>query len=147
MVSVAAAVLFVLLGYALAWAPLNSRVTRLQQSVDEQQSLKRWMQQAAAEAKQLRNAAGAAGDEHRSLLAVVDQTAKQSQLAPAVKRIQPEGQDLVRVTLEQASFDDLVQWLGNLQRSYGVNVADAAIDRQAEVGRVNARLTLKRAGS
>ena len=104
------------------------------------------MQQAAVEAKQLRGAAvgGGAG---RSLLAVVDQTSKQSQLGSAVKRIQPDGQDLVRVSLEQASFDDLVLWLGDLQKAYGVSVVDAAIDRQSDAGRVNAHLTLKKGGS
>jgi general secretion pathway protein M len=147
MVSAAAAVVFLALGYLLVWSPLNSRLTQTQQSVDEHQSLKRWMQQAAAEAKQLRGAAVSRGDAGRSLLAVVDQTSKQSQLGSAVKRIQPDGQDLVRVSLEQASFDDLVLWLGSLQSAYGVSIVDATIDRQSEAGRVNAHLTLKKVGS
>jgi general secretion pathway protein M len=131
--------------YAVAWNPLTASVSRLQQSVEEQQALKQWMQQAAAEVNQLRGAAGAS-DDHRSLLAVVDQTSKQSQLGPAVKRIEPDGQELVRVSLEQASFDDMMSWLGSLQRSFGVSVADVSIDRQAASGRVNARITLKRSG-
>jgi general secretion pathway protein M len=147
MVSVAAVVVVLILGYAAVWNPLASSVAGLEQSVDEQQTLKQWMEQSAAEAKRLRNAAGAAGGgDHRSLLAVVDQTSKQSQLAPAVKRIEPDGQELVRVTLEQAAFDDMVTWLGSLQRSYGVSVADVSIDRQPADGRINARLTLKRSG-
>jgi general secretion pathway protein M len=147
MVSVAAVVILLALGYVAAWNPLSSRVARLEKSVEERQAVKQWMEQAAVEANQLRSTAGAGGgDEHRSLLAVVDQTAKQSQLAPAVKRIEPEGQELVRVSLERASFDDLVLWLGSLQRTFGVRVADISIERQAETGRVNARLTLKRFG-
>jgi general secretion pathway protein M len=145
MVSLAAAVVVLALVYAAAWSPLSSSVDRLEQSVEEQQSLKQWMQQSAAEVNRLRSTAGSGGD-HRSLLAVVDQTSKQSQLAPAVKRVEPDGQELVRVTLEQASFDDLVTWLGNLQQRFGVNVADVSIDRQADSGRVNVRLTLKRSG-
>jgi len=146
MASAAAAVVFLVLGYLLVWDPLNSRLIHTQQSVDEQQSLKRWMQQAAAEAKQLRGTAVSGGDAGRSLLAVVDQTSKQSQLGPAVKRIQPDGQDLVRVSLEQASFDDLVLWLGSLRSAYGVSIVDVTIDRQSEAGRVNAHLTLKKVG-
>jgi general secretion pathway protein M len=144
MVSIAAVVVGLALVYVAAWSPLTSSVARLEQSVEEQQALKQWMQQSAAEVNQLRGAAGAA--DHRSLLAVVDQTSKQSQLGPAVKRIEPDGQELVRVTLEQASFDDVMTWLGGLQRSFGVSVADVSIDRQADSGRVNARLTLKRSG-
>lgn len=147
MVSVAAVVILLALGYVAAWSPLSSRVARLEKSVEERQAVKQWMEQAAVEANQLRGAAGATGgDEHRSLLAVVDQTAKQSQLASAVKRIEPEGQEVVRVSLERASFDDLVLWLGSLQRTFAVRVADVSIERQAETGRVNARLTLKRFG-
>ena len=145
MVSIAAVVVALALVYAVAWGPLASSVSRLQHSVEEQQALKQWMQQSAAEVKQLRGAAGAAND-HRSLLAVVDQTSKQSQLGPAVKRIEPDGQELVRVSLERASFDDMVTWLGSLHRSFGVSVADVSIDRQADSGRVNARITLKRSG-
>jgi general secretion pathway protein M len=145
MVSIAAVVVALALVYAVAWGPLASSVSRLQQSVEEQQVLKQWMQESAAEVNRLRGVAGAS-DDHRSLLAVVDQTSKQSQLGPAVKRIEPDGQDLVRVSLEQASFDDMVTWLGNLQRNFGVSIADVSIDRQADSGRVNARLTLKRSG-
>lgn len=149
MVSVATAVVSLALIFLLAWEPLASRVAQLQQSVEEKQALKQWMRQASAEARRLRGVAAGASDagNNRSLLAVVDQTSKQAQLGSAVKRIQPDGQDLVRVNLEQAAFDDVVMWLGNLQRSYGVKVVDAALDRQADAGRVNARLTLKKGGS
>jgi general secretion pathway protein M len=147
MVSVATAVVFLALAYLLVWDPLHSRVSHLRQTVDEQQSLKRWMQQAAVEAKQLRRGAVSGADAGRSLLAVVDQTSKQSQLGPAVKTIQPDGQDLVRVSLEQASFDDLVLWVDSLRSVYGVSIVDATIDRQSEAGRVNAHLTLKKVGS
>jgi general secretion pathway protein M len=145
MVSVATVIVALLLVYAAAWSPLASSVVRLENSVEEQQALKQWMQQSASEVNQLRNSSGATGaDDHRSLLAVVDQTSKQSQLTPSVKRIEPDGQELVRVTLEQASFDDMVKWLGDLQRSNGVSVEDISIERQVESGRVNVRLTLKR---
>ncbi len=143
MVSLAAVVVVLALLYAAAWSPLSSSVTRLQQSVEDRQSLKQWMQRSAAEVTQLRHGA-TAGADHRSLLAVVDQTSKQSQLAPAVKRIEPDGQELVRVSLEQASFDEMVNWLGGLQHNFGVSVADVSIDRQSDSGRVNVRLTLKR---
>lgn len=146
MVIIAAVAVILALGYAVAWSPLTSSVAHLEQSVEEQLALKQWMQQSALEVNRLRNTAGAGGGDHRSLLAVVDQTSKQSQLAPAVKRIEPDGQELVRVTLEQASFDDLVTWLGRLQRNFSVRVADVSIDRQADSGRVNVHLTLKRSG-
>ena len=147
MLIIVAVIVVLALVYVAAWSPLSSSVIRLQQSVEEQQTLLQWMKQSAVEVNRLRGGAGGVGaGDRRSLLAVVDQTSKQSQLGPAVKRIEPDGQELVRVSLEQASFDDLVTWLGNLQRSFGVSVADVSIDRQADRGRVNVRLTLKRSG-
>ena len=150
MVSIAAGVAVLGLTYLLAWAPLASGSARLERAVAEQQALKQWMQRAATEARQLRGSGTAqtpGGDPNRSLLAVVDETAKQAKLGPAVKRIEPEGQDLVRVNLEQASFDDVVAWLAQLQQSQGVSVVDASLDRQSAAGQVNARLSLKKAGS
>lgn len=149
MVSVGGGAAVLALIFLLVWLPLASHTARLEQGVAEQQALKQWMQGAAAEARQLRGAAGtiSAADPGRSLLAVVDETAKQAKLGPAVKRIQPEGQDLVRVNLEQAPFDDVVTWLAGLQQSQGVSVVDAALDRQSASGLVNARITLKKAPS
>jgi general secretion pathway protein M len=146
MVIVAAGVVALVLIYLLAWVPLAARTAHLEQDVAEQQTLKQWMQRAAAEARQLRGSTAAVnGDQGRSLLAVVDETAKQAKLGPAVKRIQPEGQDLVRVSLEHAPFDDVVIWLAGLQQSQGVSVVDATVDRQPTTGQVNARITLKKA--
>jgi len=146
MVSAAAVVVIVALLYVLGWEPLASRIAHLEQSVTEQQALKQWMDQAAVEAKQLRGTSRVRRGGTQSLLAVVDQTAKRSHLGAAVKRIQPEGQDQVRVSLEQASFDDMVMWLGSLQ-SQGISVIDATMDRQSGAGRVNARITLKKGGA
>src|SRR3569623_709716 len=82
-----------------------------------------------------------------TLLTVIDEAVQQAQLQPAVRRIQPEGSSMVRVVLEQAAFDDMVMWLGRLQRAYGVSIVDLAVDRREQGGRVNARVTLKREGS
>ena len=148
MVSAATAFVSLVLIYLVVWLPLASHTARLEQGVAEQQALKQWMQRAAAEARQLRGSAAATGgDAGRSLLAVVDETAKQAKLGPAVKRIQPEGQDLVRVSLEQAPFDDVVAWLAGLQQTQGVSVVDATLDRQPASGLVNARITLRKAAS
>ncbi|MEK7322873.1 MAG: type II secretion system protein M [Pseudomonadota bacterium] len=146
---IAAALLSVLtLGYVLIWEPLTRDVVRLEQAVQEQRALKQWMEQAAVEARRLRggggNGAAPVTEGSPSLLSVADETVRAAQLGPAVRRIEPEGDSVVRVVLEQAAFDDVMLWLGGLQRTHGVSVVDLAVDRQSEPGRVNARLTLKR---
>lgn len=147
MVAAAALAAAIALIYVALWEPLAAAVVRLEQSVQTDRELKQWMQQSAAEVQRLRGAGGgaAAPGGATSLLAVADATLREAQLSPAVRRIQPEGEDVVRVVLEQAAFDDVMLWLGNLQRR-GVGLADLAVDRQ-QPGRVSARLTLKRGGS
>ncbi len=141
-------VLLLVLPYFGVWLPLQDDVAALQRQVQEQQAVKRWMQQAATEVKQL-NAAGSAPvrpRDGRSLLAVVDQTAKRSGLGPGLKRLEPEGQAAVRVWLEQVAFDDMVPWLTGLEQQNGLVVATITIDRQELPGRVNARITLEAPG-
>ncbi len=138
--------LVILLLYAFVWNPVVKGVDRLRATVSEQQELLVWMQASAEEVKTLRAAEGASRPTSRggqSLLLVVDQTAKGSKLGTALKRVEPKGQNEVRVRLEEVAFDDMVRWLSGLQRRQGVNVDSISIDRQSAPGRVNANLTLK----
>jgi general secretion pathway protein M len=80
----------------------------------------------------------------RSLLAIVDQTGKENGLGGAITRMQPEGDNTVRIWLEQADFVAVLRWLALLENSYGVAVVEAAIDREAQPGLVRARLGLVR---
>lgn len=153
MLVIAAAVIATFgLGYIALWEPLAASVARLEQSVQAQRELKQWMQKSAAEAQRLRGAGAptpvaSSGEESRSLLSITDETVRENNLGSSVRRIQPEGQTIVRVVLEQASFDDMMIWLGTLQRSFGVSVVDLAVDRHEQVGRVGARITLKKENS
>ncbi len=137
--------LVVILFYFLAWQPFAHHLKQLRQGAQDQQVQLTWMRQAAREVQQLRALMPASGrlPPGQSLLAVVDQTARSGGLGPAMKRIEPEGQSTTRVWLEQAAFDDLIQWLQNLKRDYGIYAADIVIERQETPGRVNARLTLE----
>lgn len=128
------------------WDPFQSSVKRMEQAVEKNQALLLWMERSAAEVKQLtRASAGSRGRaaSGRSLLALVDQTAKRGRLGVALKRVEPEGKDAVRVWLEQASFDDMMSWLLQLEQKNGVTVETITVDRQDASGRVNARIRFK----
>lgn len=140
-------ILGVLLAYAVLWKPFSNKVEKMESSVQEQHALQQWINTASAEAQRLRatqnthstrqNTAG------QSLLSVVDQAAKKDRLGSALKRIEPEGATKVRVWIEQAPFDDVVLWMGNLKNAYGVQVTNASIDRQGTSALVNARITVE----
>lgn len=134
----------VLLVWALVWDPFARDYERLGQVVSEQRELVAWMTGAVAEVHQLRAGGGATSARRGdgSLLALVDRTTKARGLASAVKRVQPEGADKVRVWFEAAEFDVLITWLGQLSTGEGIRVTSANIERLPTPGRVNARLAL-----
>ena len=145
MVIVGAIALGLLIFYAAVWDPLVSGARSKAAAVEEQQKLLQWMQKSAEEVKRLRPAGGSATAQlppGQSLLGVIDQTSKSANLGGAVKRVKPEGANKVSVWLEEASFDDTMQWLENLRRTYGVEVDNIVIDRKNTPGKVDVRIEL-----
>jgi general secretion pathway protein M len=140
-------VLSVFLFYVLVWQPIHSGYDRLKGTISEQRTTALWMQEGAAKVKQLKGAGSntSQGLGGRSLLAVTDSTARAGGLAAAMKRIEPEGSNGVRVWLEGVSFDLLVTWLGLLSNNHGINPDSVSMERSEAAGQVNVRLTLQAA--
>lgn len=143
LVSGGAVVLVLLLLYTVIWEPVVSSYRNLQEDVAEQTQTLAWMQQAAAQIKVLqRSGAGSArGLGGRSLMAVVDQSARAGGLGDSIKRIEPDGSKGVKMWLEGVAFDPMILWLGKLTRTYQIETSLITIEPQGN-GRVNARLTL-----
>lgn len=148
LLAIGAAAVVLFLVFVLVLLPLRANYHKLQTSVAEQRDTVQWMQQSARQVRQLQASGGAASQNlgGRSLLAVTDSTARAGGLGAALKRIEPEGGTGVRVWLDGAPFDELVKWLGTLNTSHGVDVANATMERSESAGRVDARLTLQAAG-
>ena len=147
MLAAGAVLLALLLFYTLVLAPLSSGYNSLKQSVGEQQATVAWMQESAQTIKRLKGSGGGAvqGLGGRSLLAVTDSTARAGSLGPALKRVEPEGSNSVRVWLEGAPFDVFIKWLATLSNQHGVVASSVTLERIEAVGQVNARLTLEAA--
>ena len=137
-----------LLVYLLLLAPLLAAYGERAGRVEQQRADLAWMQQAAARIQQLQGQGGAPGGAlgDRSLLAVVDGSAREAGLGNALRRVRPDGTLAVRVWFEGVPFDALVEWLGRLDREYRVQVKLITLERQTEAGRVHAQLTLEAAG-
>jgi general secretion pathway protein M len=143
----AAALLAVILVYTIVVQPLYSKYDSLVSSVAQQRETLQWMQQNALTVSQLKGAKPAAeGLAGRSLLSVTDAAARSAKLASALKRIEPEGSDAVRVWLDDAAFDDVVGWLEVMSNRYGADVDTITLERAQAAGRVNVRLTLRAPG-
>lgn len=139
--------LLVLLLYVGIWEPLVNKVDSLRTSTAEQQTVLAEMRQMALEVKRLgggkRSAARPASG--RSLLSLVDSTAKSAQLGDALKRVQPDGEHRVQVWLEGVSFDQLVNWLVTLEQRQGIRAVSSVFEAKDEAGRIDARLVFEAA--
>jgi general secretion pathway protein M len=146
MVFAAAAAVLLLLLYTLLWSPLYDGYSRMRDNVVAQRETAQWMEQSAQRLQQLQQsrgpATGALGEQ--SMLALADSSARAQGLADALKRVEPEGSSNVKVWLENASFDTVLQWLGGLQARYGIRADTVSMERVSGVaGRINARMTLQ----
>lgn len=144
-----AACVTVFVYYAAIWAPLAAGIKHRRQQIERLQSLVTWLDNAAQRAQALRasRTGTAPTGQDRSLLSVINQSSKNAGLGQAVTRIQPSGNDHIRVWLQGSSFNTLVRWLDSLRSHFGVSVTSASISATDQPGRVDARLNLTRGGA
>lgn len=145
LIVVGTVLVMMLLSYVLAWEPLRNSDRRLRQNVAERRADLAWMRQAAEEIKRL-GGAGAARPvaDNRSLLTLVDQTARATGLGAALKRVAPQGDDKLSAQLDGAEFDKLIPWLSALERDQAIAIISLNVDRTDAPALVNARVVLGR---
>lgn len=132
-----------LLIYALLWHPFQVDSRRLRQSVAEQRAELAVMRQMAQEIRQLGGTAGKPTvADGRSLLTLVDQTARAAGLGAALKRVTPQSEDRLGAQFDAVEFDKLIPWLRTLERDYRIAIVNLSVDRTG-LGRVNARIILQ----
>ena len=132
--------------YLAIWMPLD----RGQESAAR--GVETW-QDALADLRTMRAdlpAAGAAGGApaglNQSLVVIVDNTLRSRNLYNSLQRSSPTPGNGIRLEFESVAFDDLVLWLGDLARDYGLQVQSGSFSTTARdaAGRVNATLILER---
>jgi general secretion pathway protein M len=129
------AVLILVLGILL---PLQSAVsTAVTRNQTEREDLA-WMQVNAPEIRAAGNQMPA--DTGEAPVVLVDRVGREAGLASALRGTQPNGTG-VRVQLEAAPFDTLINWLATLDERYGFAIETITVDRAARPGVVNASIT------
>ncbi len=135
-----------LLCYGLLWEPLQRDLTRLRADVPTRLGELQWMRSQTARLKVLRTAAPAAVKTD-GILSFVEKSAQAYSLQQYIKRIDPQGSTSVQISIDGAPFNNVVEWLANLQKQGGVRIETASLEPQAASGVVNARLLLRAPGS
>ncbi len=139
----AALILGIILIFGI-FLPLDSSVSRARARVQHKQVDLAWMRSVAPQLA----AAGAAitaPASQRSLIVVVDTSARESGLGSALNSSEPSGAGALRVRLDKAPFDTLVQWLARLSQQNGIHVESGNIDAAGPPGLVNAGIVLRTA--
>lgn len=127
--------------------PLLQYRERAENRVLQQRELVAWMRGAVEVLRERGPVRQSGVDASGSLLALADTSARATGLGQAMRRIQQEGDNDVRVRLEAAAFDNLVRWLEDLENRNGVTASEISVERADAPGTVNASLTLTRNAS
>lgn len=146
LVLTASIVVITTLLYLLIWEPIVNGVGDQKQKYDSQADILDWMQTAAVEVRTLK-ATGAAKRQTNSsqpVTLLVEQSAAAAGLKPFIRKLESTSNKGARITIDEASFDQLLLWLNTLQTQYGISVTSANLDRVEKPGAVNARMTLSR---
>ncbi|MBT3030392.1 MAG: type II secretion system protein M [Candidatus Thiodiazotropha endolucinida] len=144
---IGAAAILLLLVYLLMWRPFNQALDKKALLVESQQLTLNWMQDNLDLVKNLRSQQrGKSAGSNEALLTLVDRTAKKIRLRQQIQRIKPQGDNAVQLWIEEAPFDTIIKWLGQLTQTHAIEIDSLTIDRQDKPGLVNARLVLQREG-
>ncbi|MEM1438790.1 MAG: type II secretion system protein GspM [Pseudomonadota bacterium] len=83
----------------------------------------------------------------QSMTLLVATTVREAGLGNAYRSSSPFGNDGLRVSLENASFDQTIEWLGRLQSECGIEVDSGSFTNRTDPGRVDASIALERSPS
>ncbi|UCB53991.1 MAG: type II secretion system protein M [Thiotrichales bacterium] len=146
LVLAASVVVIVTIFYLVVWEPIINGVSDQTQKYQSQMDILEWMQGAATEVRSLK-ATGASkrrSNSNQPVSLLVEQSASTAGLKPYVTKLESTSDKGARVTIDAASFDQILLWLNTLQTRYGISVSSANLDRDDKPGAVNARITLGR---
>ena len=127
-----AVILGLVLVYLLIIDPVYSGRDNAEQRLRSTQKAFSVMQQQALDLKASLSNPGISAS--GPLLTQVESSAQKEGLRDALKRLQPSGDDQIQVSLEGASYQQIMQWLNNLHHQ-GVRAqrVDIQVDRKSDL--------------
>jgi len=146
LVLAASTVIIITLLYLIIWEPIHKGIEDQTQKYQTQVDIIDWMQTAAIEVRTLK-ASGASKrrtNNSQPVTLLVETSAATAGLKPYLTKLESTSDKGARVTIDAASFDQVLLWLNTLQTQYGISVSSANLDRADKAGAINARMTLNR---
>ena len=141
MLRLGAVILGLLLFYLLVIDPVYSSRDEAELKLRAAQEAFSVAQRQASDLKA--SSSGPATQQSGSLLTQVESSAQQQGLRDALKRLQPSGDNQIQVSLEGASYDQLIEWLSKLHQ-LGVSAQRVDIQRDRTTDLLAVQLLLAR---
>lgn len=129
--------------YMLLWSPLaSSRDDMILRNEGVAASLIR-VDAMVSEVLLLRDS-GVGSTSKRNLTSLINQSTSRMNLQ--LSRLQPNSRGELQVRLENASFDDILAWLYEMEYTQGLLVREVSLTQSGSAGRVNASIRLAQGG-
>ena len=146
LVLAASTVIIITLLYLIIWEPIHKGIEDQTQKYHTQVDIIDWMQTAATEVRTLKTSGASKRRTNSSqpVTLLVENSAATAGLKPYFTKLESTSDKGARVTIDAASFDQVLLWLNTLQTQYGISVSSASLERDDKAGAVNARMTLDR---
>lgn len=109
-----------------------------------------WLEQAVAEARQLRRMGGTttpASTTDQALYALADRTAREANLGEYIQGVEPVDNGRARMSFNAVPFNDATTWLGRLAQEHGIRAQQFSARAAEETGRVDIQLLLVAPGA
>jgi len=146
LVLAATVMIAVTLFYLIIWEPIHKSIEEQTQKYQSQTNILHWMQVASKEVNMLKASGGANKtiSSTQPVTLLVENSATTAGIKPYLSKLESTSDKGARVTIDAASFDQILLWLNTMQTKYGIAVTSANLDRDDKPGAVNARMTLNR---
>lgn len=139
-IAVLAVVVVITLLWLMVWQPISDWRATAHNRYQNAQAQLDWMRANEDRARAVARSGNGPAGAGRSLQ-VITRSAQAQGLQ--VNRLQPEANGVVSVSIQGQPFNDILQWLNQLQENNGVSVLRLAVDADDRPGVVNAQIRLQ----
>jgi len=131
--------------YLLIWDPIFSELDKQEALNNSRQQQLIMLQEAENEIRQLKRSGLqiSARYQNQSVSSLASMSASSMGVKQSISKMN-SVRNGVNADLENASFDNIIRWLDDMQK-YGISATKVIIEPQQKSGAVNARITLERA--
>lgn len=145
MIGMGAIAAIIFLSYALIISPISDRIVFLRNQVQEQQDLSNWMSKIEGRILLLRQTGYLQTKTRNEPLTMsIERTLTAKNLSGYLQQVQQRETNQLILHFHQVPFDELIDWLQQLSREYGIVVQQTTVTRTTPMGTVDAMFLLSK---